>query len=82
MLGPVTGLGAHQSVVGERGVAGVADHHRHLAHAVHELHRGDDAVNRGAGVATRPHTCTEICHGNGKRHMTIAIASFTGMCVS
>ena len=53
---PVPGALADQRGVAERGVAGVADHHHRLAHAVHELDRGDDPVHRGAGVATRPHT--------------------------
>ena len=50
-MGPITGLRADKGVVSERGVARVTDHHRHLAHAVHELDRGDHAVYRGAGLA-------------------------------
>ena len=60
LLSPVPGVSADQGVVGEGCVARVADHHRHLAHAVHELDRGDDAMHGGAGVTTRPHTCAEM----------------------
>ena len=57
---PVPGVLADQRGVAERGVAGVAYHHHRLAHAVHELDRGDDAMHGGAGVTTRPHTCAEM----------------------